>query len=124
MEVLATAKLGYWTGESIIAGRERLELIVKFKEKGLFKTKLKKTLVSTWQINQPLAIKELKSIDDYFDECEKYLRDEHLVRKEAEKMVIKYFKEKFADNKRDIRSGNIQDRVHKRDKIEVKVSIK
>jgi hypothetical protein len=124
MEIIATAKMYYWTGESIIGGSERLELVVKFREKGLFKTKLKKTLVSTWQIKQILALRELRSYDHYFDECEKYINDSYLVKMEAESMIKEYFQEKFKNNKQDARSTNLQSRVNKLDKIKVKVTIK
>lgn len=125
MEILATAQLIYHDGEAITAGWERLSLEVKFKEhKKLFKTKLNKTLVSTNQVlNHHLTMNPLNTFDDYFNECEKYINDNYLVKKAAENMIKDYFKDKSKEEKRDSRSKNIEKRVNKLGKIEIKVTV-
>jgi hypothetical protein len=95
VEIVASARLEYCEGLSV-AEWERLVLVVKFKQDGkLFKRKLTKTLVSTYQVeNSHLSMRPLNSYDEYFAECEKYLNDQYLIKKAAENMIKKYFNEK------------------------------
>jgi hypothetical protein len=125
LEIIATAKLVYWDGDSVTGGWERLELVVKFKENGkLFKRKLTKKLVSTFQVdNAHISWNPLNSYGEYFAECEKYLNDTYLIKKAAEKMIKDYFKGKTNKDLKDSRSKNISNRVSKLGEIEVKVKI-
>lgn len=57
MIVNAVSYLEYWSGESVSGGRERLDLIVKFKEEGkFFRTKLEESLATTYGVNNPHSL--------------------------------------------------------------------
>jgi hypothetical protein len=125
MDIIATAQLAYRDGKSISSGYERLELYVKFREKRkIFKTKLHRNLVSTYQVlNAHLSLNPLHSYADYYNECEKYLNDINLVKDVAEFMIRDHFNKKDNNTYKENKSKELQNKVSKLGKIEVKVKL-
>ncbi|KON87443.1 hypothetical protein AF332_11800 [Sporosarcina globispora] len=122
MEVIATAHLEYWDGESLSGGSERLEIIVKFKEAGKFlKTKIVHSLASTARMRSGYA--SYQNYKEYIKEVEKYLDDPYLVKKEAEYLILKHFADKYSDEKKVDKKNNIHKRIKDVGKLEIKVKI-
>lgn len=128
MEVNAIAYLDYVNGEEISVGWERLQLKVKFKEKGkFFKVRLVKTLANTYFVENPtldMWDRYGGSYDKYYEVVEDYIENEEKLRGVAEDMVIDYFKNNKKNNLIKNKSKEVADRVSNSNKIEVKVTIK
>ncbi|MEW5569705.1 hypothetical protein [Rossellomorea marisflavi] len=128
MEVNAIAYLNYVNGEDISAGWERLQLKVKFKEKGkLFRVRLVKTLANTYFVENPtLDIQDEfgGSYDKYYEVVDDYIENEEKLRGVAMDMIVDYFKNNKKNNLIKSKSKEIADRVSCSKKIEVQVTIK
>lgn len=128
MEVNAIAYLNYVNGEEISAGWERLQLKVKFKEKGkIFRVRLVKTLANTYFVENPtldMWDRYGGSYDKYYEVVEDYIENEEKLRGVAEDMIIDYFKNNKKNNLIKSKSKEVADRVSNSKKIEVKVTIK
>jgi hypothetical protein len=124
VEINATAQLSYNDGQSIATGWEGLLLIVKFKEKGkLLRTKLTNKIVTTYYVhNNPDPFKPY-TYDDYFEECHRYIKDEYLVKREAERMIKNYFKENKNASTTEDKRKDIHKLMKQLEKIEVKIKI-
>lgn len=124
MEVIAAIHLEYCNGKTITGGDERLDLIVKFKEEGEFlKTKLIDTLVTTSDLRNKLYGIRYDTYEEYLDDVEKYLNDYYLIKKRAEEMVLKYFKNLNKERREGNRRKSILKRVNGFKQVEIKVKI-
>lgn len=128
MEILATAKLEYYDGESVIGGWERLVLVVKFKEgKKFFKTTLHKTLASTYNVVNSHLVPDEKdrydSFDEYYEEVEYLIKDDYVLKREAEKMIKDYFLKMSETETKNNRTAKMAKLVNNSPKIEIKVKI-
>ncbi|PAV30307.1 hypothetical protein CIL05_07505 [Virgibacillus profundi] len=121
MKVLATASLRYWDGEAISTAPERLEIIVKFKEKGkLFKTKLGETLVTT---RDSIFSDISMTYDEFLDEMNHVVSDKEIIEERAETMIKEYFKYEARHVAANVKKQGILDKVDKLNDIKVKVKI-
>lgn len=117
MEVNAIARIKY-NDDSL--GWERLELIVKFREKGkLFKTKLNEDLATTENVY------DLDNYEyvDFLNDCEMYISELELIKRIAKNMIKKYFTDKYETNEEDKKLLEIKKKLKTLDSIEIKVKI-
>lgn len=128
MIVNATVSLYYSEGGSISSGWESLWMYVKFKEKGnVFKTKLGKSLVSTFNVENARHCDyedRIDSYDDYYRIVNEMLDDKELLKGVAVEMIEKHFVEEAEENSKDKSKEDLVNRVRKTPKLEITVEIK
>jgi hypothetical protein len=128
LEVIATAKLKYKTGENIIEKWERLTIEVKFKDGNkLFKKVLTRTLADSTDIggnSHSIYRNNYKSWDEFYDGVEKIAKDKEYVEGVVETMVKRYFRDKSNKNNKNYRSKNTEKMIKELSNIEVNVKIK
>jgi len=125
MYIDAEAFLQYRDGSTIASGWERLELVVKFKERGkLFRTKLVETLATTFGMHSShYKGKRYDTYDEYYDDVESIINDTDLIKMRVEEVVKDYFVKKYEDEMKDNRLKNIQKRVNNLSTLKVRVKL-
>lgn len=127
MKINATAYLYYNKGESVTSGWEKLSLYVKFKEDGkLFRTKLEKTLVSTFNVANGLySYKDrIDSFDEYYKLVNEAIEDKEHLMEVAKEMIREYFKEKKEENNKNINKKDLARKINNMPKFDITVEIK
>lgn len=126
MNVQATGYYRYWTGETIIEGLERLEVVARFKVSGKF---LRKKLTRSISIKSAVDDASLFSDEsynkeeEYYNSLEKIIDDEVFLIKTIKNMVREWFVENSREEINKDRKMSLSNKARKKDEISVKVKI-
>ncbi|MEI5908867.1 hypothetical protein WAK64_17600 [Bacillus spongiae] len=128
MEIPVSVRLDYWNGKAVTSGWERLDVVVKFKEKGnLFRTKLCKTIATKFNyVHAGLLQNEnnrYETEDEYYEEVEYYLNSQESVIKVAEEMINKYFEDHQEKDGHGYEIKEITRKINKFPKLKVNVKV-
>ena len=120
MNVHATGYYRYWTGETIIEGLERLEVVTRFKVSGKF---LRKKLTRIISIKSAVGYELYSKEEEYHNSIEKVIDDEVFLIKTIENMVREWFIENSREEINRDRKMSLVSKASKKDKVSVEVKV-